>query len=281
MVKISEAIALSQNILRESFSSPRLDAELIVAHVLKKDRLYLAINKNLEIDDSKLSLIKEFSYERASGKPLAYIIGIKEFMSLEFEVNENVLIPRPETEELVSLLIEEHGDKNVKILDLCTGSGAICLSLSYYIKSSHCTGVDISCEALKTAQRNADKLGLSQKCDFKHFDVLNPDAFENKFDIVVSNPPYIESEIINTLDHSVKNFEPHLALDGGYDGLVFYRKIIENISLYLKNGGMLYFEIGYNQGEAVKSLMENKFTDIRLIKDLSGHDRIVSGKLML
>ncbi len=277
MVKISEAVSLSQNILNGNIPSPRLDAEIIVCHVLKKDRLFLAINRDYEISGAELDAIKSLSHLRATQKPMAYITGTKEFMSLEFSVNENVLIPRPETEELVSLIIDEHKDRNIKILDLCTGSGAICVSLAHYIKGSYCVGVDISSKALEIAKNNAEKIGVTGRCDFKLMDVLNPADLNDKFDIVVSNPPYIESETVNTLDSAVKSFEPHLALDGGDDGLMFYRQITKNISLYLKKGGMLYYEIGYNQGEAVKKIMEASFTNIEIIKDLSGHDRIAKG----
>ena len=277
MVKISEAINLSQSILKDSIPSPRLDAEIIVCHVLKKDRLFLTINRDFEISKFELDTIKALSHLRASHKPMAYITGIKEFMSLEFTVNENVLIPRPETEELVSLIIEENKGKNLKILDLCTGSGAICVSLAHYIKDSYCVGVDISSRALEIAKINAEKIGVAKRCEFKLMDVLKPASLNEKFDIVVSNPPYIESETVESLDTTVKSFEPRLALDGGDDGLTFYRQITKNISLYLKKGGMLYYEIGYNQGKAVKKLMENEFTNTQIIKDLSGHDRIVKG----
>ena len=201
-------------------------------------------------------------------------------MSLEFEVDENVLVPRPETEELVDIIIEMFKGDAPNILDLCTGSGAICLSLAHYINNASCTGIDISFKALEIAKKNSEKLNLNNRCIFKQMDVLNPQNLGGSFDIVVSNPPYIESTVIDTLDNTVKNYEPLLALDGGSDGLVFYRKIVNDISYYLRNGGMLFFEIGYNQGEAVKDIMSQKLKDVRIIKDISGHDRIAVGKYL-
>jgi len=278
MVRISDAIAISQEILKESIPDSRSEAQKLLGYVLKKDKIYLATHKDETVSMEDIEELKKISIERAKGKPFAYISGIREFMSLEFEVNENVLIPRPETEELVEVIIEMFENSAPDILDLCTGSGAICISLAHYLKNANCTGVDISSGALDTAKKNAKKLGVDNRCTFKQTDVLNPESFDGCYDIVVSNPPYIESRVIETLDNTVKNYEPHLALDGGYDGLIFYRKIVDNISFYLKKGGMLFFEIGYNQGEAVKDIMSQKLTDVKIIKDISGHDRIAAGK---
>lgn len=280
MVKISDAILISQKILEGNVSSARSEAQALLGFVLKKDRLYLSTHKDDEISDDDYKKLLSLSDMRAKGKPFAYITGTKEFMSLEFEVNENVLIPRPETEELVDTIIDIYRGKAPRILDLCTGSGAICLSLAYYLENARCTGVDISPSAIETAKKNAEKLKLSDRCDFCLQDVLNDSYTGEKFDALVSNPPYIETKIIETLENTVKNYEPRLALDGGEDGLLFYRTIIENISSYLKKGGMLFFEIGYNQGEALKEMMNDKFSDVKIIKDLSGHDRIAIGRYL-
>ncbi len=279
MVKVSHAINASSDILKGSVSSPRFEAELLVSYVLEKDKLGLLMCRDEMINKKDYEKIITLSYKRAESIPLAYITGKKEFMSLDFEVNENVLIPRPETEELVSLVIEMYQGKKAKILDLCTGSGAICCSLAYYLKDAACVGADISIGALDVAQKNAKSLGVDARAKFICHDVLNPDNIEGDFDVVVSNPPYIESDLIQNLENDVKNNEPILALDGGSDGLKFYREIIKNIDLYLKNGGMLLFEIGYNQGEALKNLLKDRFEDIKVIKDLSGHDRIVTARL--
>lgn len=278
MVRISDAIDICGEILKESVSDYRQEAQKLIGYVIKKDKLYIVTHKDEVISQDDLNELKKISEKRAKGKPFAYITGVKEFMSLEFEVNENVLIPRPETEELVDIIIEMFKDAKPNILDLCTGSGAICVSLAQYLENANCTGVDISQKALETAKRNAKKLKVDNRCTFKHMDVLNPQDLGGCYDVVVSNPPYIETSVIETLDETVKNFEPILALDGGCDGLIFYRKIVDNICAYLKNGGMLFFEIGYNQGEAVKKIMSEKLADVKIIKDISGNDRIAIGK---
>lgn len=280
MVKVSDAIGASFDILKNKVPSARFEAELVVSHVLKKDKLKLLIDKNKQISTEHFDKIMDMSQQRACGVPMAYITGKKEFMSLEFKVNSSVLIPRPETEELVSLIMELYKGKKVRILDLCTGSGAICCALAHYLSDVICTGADISADALKIAEENSHSLGVSDRCDFICYDVLNPTGFDNKFDIVVSNPPYIESHVIPSLEDTVKNNEPIIALDGGADGLSFYRKIINDINMYLKTGGMLFFEIGYNQGDDLKKLMAGKFNDIKIIKDFSGNDRIASGRLI-
>ncbi len=280
MVKISDAILVSQKILEGNVRFARNEAQALLGFVLKKDKLYLSTHKDDEISDDDFKKLQSLSKMRAKGKPFAYITGTKEFMSLEFEVNESVLIPRPETEELVDAIIDIYKGKAPRILDLCTGSGAICISLAHYLENARCTGIDISSSAIKTAQKNAEKLNLSDRCDFELYDVLSDSYSGEKSDVVVSNPPYIETQIIETLENTVKNYEPRLALDGGKDGLLFYRKIIENISAYLKKGGMLFLEIGYNQGEALKEMMTGNFSDVKIIKDLSGHDRIAMGKYL-
>ena len=280
MVKVSDAIDASYDILKNKVPSARFEAELVVSHVLQKDRLRLLIDKNQQVSPDDFDKIKSMSCKRACGVPLAYITGKKEFMSLEFKVNSSVLIPRPETEELVSLIIGLYKGKRVRILDLCTGSGAICCALAHYLGDAICTGADISADALTVARENAQSLGVSDRCEFVCYDVLNPAGFEHQFDIVVSNPPYIESHVIPSLEDTVKNNEPIIALDGGADGLSFYRKITNDIDMYLKTGGMLFFEIGYNQGEDLKNLMTARFNDIKIIKDLSGNDRIASGRLI-
>ncbi len=215
-------------------------------------------------------------------------------MGLEFSVNEKVLIPRQDTEILVEEVLRELFD-GMRILDLCTGSGCILISLLHYSNDCEGLGVDISTEALKTAAENAFRLlggehGLSQeentagadgpgrRYDFRQGDLF--EAAEGKFDIIVSNPPYIPSVIIETLMPEVREHEPRLALDGGQDGLVFYRRILEGSGEYLNAGGKLFLEIGYDQAEAVGRLMEQAgFQEIRTKKDYSGHDRVVWGTL--
>ena len=210
--------------------------------------------------------------KRISGVPFAYITEHKEFMKLDFIVNKNVLIPRPETELLVDEVLKQNASS---LLDMCTGSGCIAISVACYGKIDKIVAADISDEALDIARKNAIK--NDAKIEF-----IKSDLFENiieKYDIIVSNPPYIKTEIIETLDNDVK-CEPYIALDGGEDGLDFYRKIIGNAYKYLNPAGHLMMEIGYDQGEAVKELLiENGYKDVKIIKDLSGNDRICIGEL--
>ena len=279
MVKLSDVISASFEILKESVSKPRMEAELLAAHVLKKDRIYITVHKNDFLTLENAEEIYRISRLRADGMPFAYITGKKEFMSLEFCVNSDVLIPRPETEELVGLVIDLCKNRDVKILDLCTGSGAITISCAYYLPQSVCHGVDISDGAVQIAKLNASNLGLENRVSFWKHDVLCPQWNRGLYDVVISNPPYIETKTVTELDKTVRSFEPHLALDGGDDGLTFYKKIAETAGMYLKKGGIILFEIGYNQGMAVAEIMKDKFKDIKVIKDYSGNDRIVYGVL--
>lgn len=230
----------------------------------------------IEID--KVNRYKELLNKVVEGIPVQYITNRQEFMGLEFYVDENVLIPQPDTEILVEEVIEKYKDRECKILDLCTGSGAIGIALAKYIEGSEVFASDISCKALQIAKLNAERNLVHRKMNF-----IESNMFENfakfkakKFDIIVSNPPYIKSDVINQLDIQVKN-EPHLALDGGVDGLEFYRLIADNANLYLKDNGMLFLEIGYDQRDSVIKLLKknNFYSDIYSKKDLGGNDRIV------
>ncbi len=207
--------------------------------------------------------------------PVQHITGIQEFMGLEFNVNENVLIPRQDTEFLVETIMKELHDGS-RILDMCTGSGCILLSLLHYSNDCIGVGADISPEALTVARGNATKLGIqAQWVESNLFE-----AIDGKFDIIVSNPPYIRTDVIETLMEEVKDFEPRIALDGSKDGLSFYRSIVKESKAFLMSGGMLYFEIGYDQAKEVSSIMEQAgFKDITVEQDYAGHDRVVFGTL--
>lgn len=279
MVIIKELLLKGTDILKNNVENPRFEAECLLCEILEKDRLWLSVHRDdhtqTDIEQTFISYCKR----RSLGEPLAYITGKKEFMSLEFIVNPNVLIPRAETELLCEEIISRHSCENVKILDICTGSGAIACSLAHYIENSSVWAIDISPEALSVAKMNALQTVKEKKIEFLCMNALEKITLDEKFDIVVSNPPYIESEIIETLDITVRDHEPHLALDGGKDGLIFYESIVHNIDSILKPSGRIYFEIGYNQGEALKNIMNDKFYDICVIKDLAGLDRIVTGQL--
>ena len=259
---------------------PNLKARLLMQHILNKPRQYLLVH-----DTDMLTLRQEVDYFKAikklkQGVPLQHITNMQEFMKLNFYVSQDVLIPRPDTEILVEEVINiAKKIRAKKILDLCTGSGAIAVSLAKYIEDSQITATDISEKALRVAKLNAKNNEVEDKITFLKSDLFK-EIPKEKYDIIVSNPPYIRKEEIERLDREVKK-EPHIALDGGEDGLDFYRKIIHNSEEYLKFNGYLCLEIGYDQKIDVIELIENeeKYKDTYSKKDLYGNDRIVITKL--
>ena len=266
-----EGIAL----LKETnIENPSLDARILMCHTLSCDELYLTVHRDRHLTQSEqggfFSLIKR----RMSNEPVGYITGTKEFMSLEFNVDKNVLIPRPDTEILVERVMSEVKSANPVIIDMCTGSGAIAVSLAKYIPNARVFGLDISEDALEVAKTNSQKNGAD--VTFEKHDVLKPYS-KITADAVVSNPPYIPTEDLKGLMSDVIDFEPSIALDGGVDGLLFYRAIIKNIDSCLKDGGLLAFEVGAGQADDVAYLMEEKFSSVTLEKDLAGIDRVVYG----
>ena len=264
----------------KNVDSPKLKARLLMQFVLGKTRQYLMV-----YDEKKLTQIQEEKYFKAiekltKGIPLQHITHQQEFMKMNFYVNENVLIPRPDTESLVEEVIKIANKINAKkILDLCTGSGAIAVSLAKYIENSQITAVDISGEALKIAELNAKNNEVENQIKFIQSDLFE-ELTNEKYDIIVSNPPYIKKEVISTLDEEVQK-EPHIALDGGLDGLDFYRKIINHAYEFLKYNGYLCLEIGYDQKIDVIELIENEnnYTNTYCKQDLYGNDRVVITKV--
>ena len=250
-----------------------LDARLLLEYICHTDRNALLVH-----GDSVRSNLEEQFYrmvieKRAQRIPLQHITGQQEFMGLTFKVNEHVLIPRQDTEILVEEAMRYLSD-GMRILDICTGSGCILLSLLKYSNECEGLGVDISDDALAVARENAQNLGL--ETEFRHSDLL--EKVEGKFDMIVSNPPYIETAVIDTLMPEVREHEPMLALDGREDGVYFYRRIVEQCTSYMTRGARLFFEIGYDQGEAVKDMMIHKgFCEVEIIKDYAGLDRVVTG----
>ncbi|MBQ2401319.1 MAG: peptide chain release factor N(5)-glutamine methyltransferase, partial [Lachnospiraceae bacterium] len=216
---------------------------------------------------------------RKNREPLQHILGTQEFMGLEFYVNRHTLIPRQDTETLVELVLADHKEKDIKLLDMCTGSGCIAISLAVHGGYQYVEAADISTEALKVAEKNAEKL-LQDPIRFRHSDLFGAfDPNADKFDIIVSNPPYIPSDVIEELEPEVRDFEPRSALDGTEDGLFFYEKLAEECGRFLKENGSVYFEIGHDQGEAVENLLRTHgFKDTKTIKDLAGNDRVVCGR---
>lgn len=256
-----------------------LDARILLEYVCGTNRTTLYAHLQREVSEQESLSYAFFIQRRAEHVPLQYITGTQSFMGLDFFVNESVLIPRQDTEILVEEVMLHLHDK-MALLDLCTGSGCILLSLLKY--SNDCTGlgIDISDAALMVARKNAERLGITCKTDterlFQKSDLF--ETVEGRFDIIVSNPPYIRTRVIDTLMPEVKEHEPVLALDGMEDGLYFYRKIIDRAPDYLYRGGMLFFEIGYDQAEEVKKRMEDRgFHEVSIKKDYAGLDRVVYG----
>ena len=252
------------------------DAAVLLGHALDWARLHLTIHRDDAIDPCKEAEYMEFINRRCNNEPVSYITGQKEFMSLDFKVEKGVLIPRPDTEILVETVMDKLKDiPNPVIIDMCTGSGAIAISLAKYIQGSRVTALDVSEIALRVAKENA-VLNVVDVVVEKH-DVLTP--YSALADAVVSNPPYIPTEVIEELDSDVSDYEPHLALDGGEDGLVFYRAIVQNIGSALKKDGLLAFEVGHDQAEDVAMIMQDGFYGIDTAKDLAGIERVVYGFL--
>ena len=280
---IMDAIKKGMIELKNSnIESPKLKSRLLMQYVLKQTRQYIIVN-----DLNQISKEDEERYfvgisKLRAGVPLEHITHQREFMKLNFYINENVLIPRQDTEILVEEVINiAKRIKNPKILDLCTGSGAIAVSLAKYLTESEITATDISNKALEIAKKNAKINEVENRITFISSDLFT-NIPEEKYDIIVSNPPYIKRNVIETLDEEVRK-EPYMALDGGLDGLDFYRKIIKNSYEYLKYHGFLCLEIGFDQKIDVIELIENeeKFENTYSKKDLFDNDRIIITQLNL
>lgn len=263
------------NLKQNNIENSTLKAKILLANILNVKKEYLLIHSEEEIKQEDKIKYENCIKELIKGKPLQYITNKQEFMGLDFYVDENVLIPQPDTEILVEKAIEiaETTQKN-KILDMCTGSGCIAISLAKKINNAQIIVVDISNNALNVANKNAINNNVENKIKFINSDMFN--NIEEKFDIIVSNPPYIETETINKLEIEVQN-EPHLALDGGIDGLKFYKTIANNAFKYLNGNGYLLLEIGHNQQNSVTQLLQDigKYKNIETIKDLGGNYRVV------
>lgn len=256
-----------------------LDARLLLEYVCGTNRNTLLVHNDREMTVDEQNRYEEIVRLRARRIPLQQLTGMQEFMGLQFAVNEHVLVPRQDTEILVEEVLRNLHD-GMRILDMCTGSGCIILSLLHYSNDCEGVGVDISAEALAVAAENARRL-----CEGATLTLTESDLFEHvegRFDVIVSNPPYIRHEEIVGLMPEVREHEPLQALDGGEDGLFFYRKIIGESRAYLVSGGLLYFEIGFDQAAAVADLMEQAgFTDMQVVKDYAGLDRVVYGTWIL
>lgn len=272
--------AASQRLSAANIDNPRLDAEILLAHILNCRRLTLYVDSDKKLPLDTVFRFNQLINQRLEGVPVAYLTNSKDFMGLSFAVNENVLIPRPETEILTELVGEYLRGLNCEVTfaDLGTGSGAIAISILKFVKSARASAVDISSEALEVAKFNANKFHVEDRIE-----LLQGDLFESLqgkiFNAIVSNPPYIPTGELETLQSEVKK-EPRLALDGGQDGLSFYRRIISSAPRFLADGGLLAVEIGINQASAVKTLMEaSNFVSVEVFKDLAGLERVIVGRI--
>ena len=280
-MNFSEAFKKGIEILKNAGNeAPARDAGALLCSVANCDRTFLYAHGTDELDDvlhdSYLSMVES----RAGGLPLQYLTGVQEFMSLPFEVGRGVLVPRQETELLVESVINlcREREGSTEILDIGTGSGCIAVSLAYFLPGCRVTAIDKMSDAITIAQRNAQANRVADRIRFLKSNLFSRLAGA-RFDVIVSNPPYIRTDDINGLQREVRCYEPIEALDGGKDGMNFYRDIIEDAPGFLKEGGILAFETGYDQAAEVAALMSGCFGHIKVLKDLAGIDRVVTGLL--
>jgi release factor glutamine methyltransferase len=271
----------SEHFKKNHMATPRLDAEVLLAHLLKTDRVGVYSHYDRPLDLKERQGFRELIRRRMKHEPVAYITGHREFFSLDFLVEPGVLIPRPETELLVEKVLEireEFKSKQISILDMGTGCGNIAITLAHLMPHSKITACDISRESIRISKNNAQRLGD----DFVEF--LQGDLFEpvrsRRFDMIVSNPPYITQKELETLEPDIREFEPQLALDGGEDGLDFYRRLIGESEGHLRNGGYILLEIGAYQAAAVKDIFDTteSIHYCQIMKDYAGYDRVIIGQ---
>ncbi len=287
-------------------SEAELDARMLLFEAFRMDETQFLLNRTKELTEGPDTVSDVFHYQgmvtcRSRREPLAYILGTRGFMGFDFKVNEQVMVPRQDTETLVEWILEDQTDKDKKILDLCTGSGCIAISLAKRGGYYDVTATDISAEALEVAVANAQSLipdrdiirwdipdlpfpGEREESDDPRFVLKKGDLFkalreDERFDVLVCNPPYIPTAVIRDLEPEVRNYEPLIALDGSEDGLEFYRRIAGEAGDHLNPGACIYLEIGYDQADSVSKLfIDAGFSDIKIIRDLTGLDRVVAAK---
>jgi release factor glutamine methyltransferase len=277
-MNILELLNLGSKTLKQNkIETHQLDSELVLSSLLKKQRENLLINLNRKVSKNTIDNFEKLIIRRANREPLAYILKKKEFWSEDFFVDQNTLIPRPETELLCESVIRIFKNKNIQILDIGTGTGCIILSILSEIKGAKGIGVDVSKKAIQIAKKNSNKLGLNKRVQFVNKSL--EDIYGRKFDLIVSNPPYIKTSDIKNLSDDVKKFEPKIALDGGKEGLDVIKKVIYKSNTILKRLGMLALEIGYGQYYKVsKILKEQNFKEVLLVKDYKNNIRCILAK---
>jgi len=274
-MKTFELIKFGSKLLKENnILSHTLDSEILLSKTLRKSREEILVNLDQEINEKNILKYEKFIKRRTKKEPIAYILEEKEFWSKQFNINKNILIPRPETELLVDKVLKIFKEKKISILDVGTGSGCILLSLLSELKNSIGIGIDVSKEAIFVAKINRHRLNLENRAKFFKQSIMS--VINKKFDLVVSNPPYIERNNIKNLSEDVKRYEPRLALDGGNDGLDFIKKVIYKSKEVLKINGTLALEIGNEQIKKVsKILFDNNFRIVHLVNDYKDNVRCV------
>ena len=278
-MKINTAIQQANTILKKNYiKSSLLDSELLISKAINKSREYIILNLDKEIKEDDYINLQKLVAERSKGKPLAYLTGKKYFWKYEFDVNEDVLIPRPDTELIIEQILKIYKNKNrINFLDIGVGSGAILLSILREKKGFFGTGIDISKKCLNVCKKNAYKLEVYERVKLFKSNIDNFTKY--KYDLIISNPPYIKKLDLKKLDKDVKDFEPKLALNGGLDGLSEIRKIIKKSTELIKKNGKLIIEIAFNQKNEVKKILkDNGFYINAVIKDLAKNDRCIISK---
>ncbi len=266
---------------RKNVENPRLEAELLLAHVLGTDRVGLYVNYHQPVNQEERSRYRELVKRRVQGEPVAYLTGKKEFFSLDFEVNPQVLIPRSDTEPMVEKAIDLGRAMGgaIKIADVGTGSGAIAVALAVHLPQAQVFATDISPSCVQVAARNAARHRVRERIDFLVGDLLSPlEPGDGTLDMVVANLPYVPAYEYENLPSGIREFEPRLALHGGEDGLDLYRRLMPQARQLLRSGGYILLEIAWNQGRDMCSLMGSYFDVIEIGQDLAGRDRFVVGK---
>lgn len=282
---INDLLAKGVTMLKDlEYCNPLFESRLILAEILNVDKSYIYTYGDKKVSEDIQNRFIERLKKRATGYPMAYILNEKQFMGLDLYIEEGVLIPRPDTEILVEYVINyienNYKDSKINVLDIGIGSGAISLSIGNYCPNTRVYGMDIGDTPIKVSNINKEKLSLSNVSFHQGdlFRAIKDLELEGKCEIIISNPPYISKDQIKTLQKDVVDYEPLLALDGGIDGLDFYRKITIEAKHYLVKGGMLIYEIGYDQGPALTNIMRQEgFKDIKIVKDLQGLDRVILG----
>lgn len=282
MITVLESIRLSAQYLSEKgIESPRTNAELLLAGIIGCKRLELYLSFDRPLSESELNQYREFLKRRGNFEPLQYILGTVDFYGLELNVDSNVLIPRPETEILIETILNQFSKKqSIFVLDIGCGSGNISIALAVNLPLAKIFSTDISNGALSVAKKNSEKFNVEQRINFIRHNILK-DSLESLplFDIIVSNPPYVSKESYAELQKEIRNYEPREAVTDEKDGYTFFKAIAEAASIRLKENGKLFFEIAEGQSEEVKNiLMENKFSNICIIKDYHGIDRVILGE---